>query len=162
MEKKRSPNRIDVVQIVRQIRQQIEEQHMANATAASVRQQVRAQIRNLLQQAPYPGDVKKDLLDQDLLWIFDPQSFWYSRRPVWGAVINVLRRILRPIVKLFFNPDPLLHHIHRMSYWMAFQQQLIEDLMVERELERRARARHKRSHRSGSTRMRTSRSETRR
>ena len=162
MEKKRSQNRIDVVQIVRQIRQQIEEQHMANATAANVRQQVRAQMRTLLQQAPYPSDVKKDLIDQDLAWIFDPQSFWYSRRPVWGAIINVLRRILRPIVKLFFNPDPLLHYMHRMSYWLAFQQQLIEDLMVERELERRARARRQRSHRNSHSRTRTSRSETRR
>jgi len=134
MEKRRSGPKVDVVQIVQQIRRQIEAQHTEQATASQVRQEVRDRLLIQWRQLPFPEDVKKDVADQRLQWLFDPDAFWFSRRPGWGPIINFFRRLFRPIVKLFFNPDPLLHHVHRLSYLVQFQTQLIEDLLVEREL----------------------------
>ncbi|MCS7311866.1 MAG: hypothetical protein NZ742_03005 [Acidobacteria bacterium] len=161
MEKRRSGPKVDVVQIVQQIRRQIEERHTEQATASQVRQEVRDRLLIQWCQLPLPEDVKKDVADQQLRWLLDPEAFWFSRRPGWGPVINLFRRLFRPFVKLFFNPDPLLHHVHRLSYIVQFQIQLIEDLLVERELlQRKAvdRGRSRRLARSGRRRKSSDRS----
>lgn len=135
---------VDVVRIVRQIRQQIEQRHEAQAKASQVRAEIREQMRILWDQSPFPDDVKKDIADRDLLWIFDPQQFWFSQRRRWGFLINMIHRLLRPLVKLFFNPDAVLHYMHRLGYLVAFQNQLLEDLLVERELYRRGTSKRRR------------------
>ncbi len=152
MEQRRSGPKVDVVQIVQQIRRQIEEQHTEQATASQVRQGVRDRLLIQWRQLPFPEDVKKDLADCQLQWLFDPDAFWSSRRPGWGPVIKAFRHLFRPFVKLFFNPDPLLHYVHRLSYLVQFQHQLIEDLLVERELLQQkasGRGRRRRFSRSG-------------
>lgn len=137
MEKRRSGPKVDVVQIVQQIRRQIEEQHTAQATASQVRQEVRDRLLIQWRQLPFPEDVKKDVADRQLQWVLDPDAVWVSRRPGWGPVLTLLRRLFRPLLKVFFNPDPLLHYVHRLGYIVQFQNQVIEDLLVERELLRR-------------------------
>ncbi len=136
MQNRKNRKSVDVVQIVNQVRRTIEKREARMDTAGAVRERVRGQLIHRIQRAPIPEDVKQDLIDARMEWIFDPSAFWWSRRPGIGPLLNLFRRLTRPLVKIFFNPDAMLHHLNRLSYLVMYQQQLIEDLMVEIELQK--------------------------
>lgn len=125
---------VDVVHIVRKVRTQLEHQSAQLQAAGQLREKIRDNLRSQMQRMNFPSDVIDDLLGQHLEWVLDPDIFWISKRPVIGPILNFFRKIIRPIIKLFFNPDALLHSINRLSYLVVFQQKLIEDLLVENEL----------------------------
>ncbi len=131
---RKKTQRVDVVHIVRKIRTRLEHQSAQLQAAGQLREKVRDNLRSQLQRMNFPPDIVDDLLGHHLEWIFDPDVFWTSKRPGIGPILNFFRKIMRPFVKLFFNPDPLLHSLNRLSYLVLFQQKLIEDLLVEHEL----------------------------
>lgn len=144
MPRKSEPKNVDVVQIVQQVRRTIEKRESRFDNAGTTRERVRDRLIHKISRAPMPDDVKQDLINARMEWIFDPESFWWSRRPGIGPFINMFRRIAKPIVKLFFNPDAVLHHLNRLSYLVIYQQQLIEDLFVDLEFNRQKEYRTKR------------------
>ena len=149
MQRKPNEPSVDVVQIVQQVRKTIEKREARMDNAGTTRERVRDRMIHRITRASMPEDVKRDLIEARMEWVFDPETFWWSRRPVLGSFLNLLRRLARPLVKLFFNPDALLHHVNRLSYLVMYQQQLLEDLMVELEFAREGREKEEERKSSG-------------
>ena len=115
---------IDVEQIMQQIRIRIREKRGVDYTEEEVRELANVKLERFLD----PKNVRSDLLDHyrrrsaevasapPLTGEFDPTSVYRSSRPgVVGRALHLIRRLLNPLLKLFFNPAPLLDSISGQS-----------------------------------------------
>jgi hypothetical protein len=131
---------VDVEQIMRQIRARIREKRGVDYTENEIRELANVKLEKFLD----PGGVRSDLLEQyrkgrdssDTLrnYAFEDTTLYESSRPfiVW------LRKIFQPILKLFFNPNPLIEVLHKQSklndsflHSEALYYELIHNLVLE-------------------------------
>jgi hypothetical protein len=129
----RSDN-VDVERIMQQIRQRIREKRGADYTEEQVRELASVKLERFLD----PGNVRSDLTEHfrrsqasgprpapmalpplgdrpqpaELL-AFDHDIIYRSSRGALGKLLYLIRRGLNPILKLFFNPNPIVHALHR-------------------------------------------------
>ena len=118
---------IDVEQLMEQIRARIREKRGVDYTEQQIRELAGVKLERFLD----PGNVRSDLLDHyrqraeeppDPLRVdppppsvnfeFDGDTIYRSSRGVLGRIIYGIRRLLRPVLKLFFNPTPIVHALH--------------------------------------------------
>ena len=112
----RSDN-VDVEQIMRQIRSRIREKRGVDYTEDEIRELANVKLEKFLD----PRGVRSDLLEQyrrrressatPRNYAFEDTTLFESSRPIVGF----FRRLLRPILKLFFNPNPLIEALHIQS-----------------------------------------------
>jgi hypothetical protein len=131
---------VDVEQIMRQIRARIREKRGVDYTENEIRELANVKLEKFLD----PGGVRSDLLEQYRKgrdsagtlrnYAFEDTTLYESSRPfiVW------LRKILQPILKLFFNPNPLIDVLHKQSklndsflHSEALYYELIHNLVLE-------------------------------
>src|SRR5690349_9415174 len=104
----RSDN-IDVEQIMKQIRSRIREKRGVDYTEEEIRELATVKLEKFLD----PRGVRSDLLDQFRRsraamppaknFAFEESTLYETHR----GLIRWLRKILNPILKLFFNPNPI-------------------------------------------------------
>ena len=118
---------IDVEQLMEQIRARIREKRGVDYTEQQIRELAGVKLERFLD----PRNVRSDLLDHyrqraeeppDPLRVdppppsvnfeFDGDTIYRSSRGVVGRIIYGIRRLLRPVLKLFFNPNPIVHALH--------------------------------------------------
>jgi hypothetical protein len=109
----RSDN-VDVEQIMSQIRARIREKRGVDYTEEEIRELARVKLEKFLD----PGRVRSDLLEQFRQtkaampappnYAFEDSTIFESRR----GIVRVVRKILKPVLKLFFNPNPLIQALH--------------------------------------------------
>src|SRR6187551_3592104 len=112
----RSDN-VDVEQIMRQIRSRIREKRGVDYTEEEIRELANVKLEKFLD----PRGVRSDLLEQfrrkreaspvPLNFKFEDTTLFETRR----SFVAFMRRMLRPILKLFFNPNPLIEALHIQS-----------------------------------------------
>jgi hypothetical protein len=79
-------------------------------------------------------DLKSGLLEElrgsDARWnyTFDPETIYRSSR---GGLLEQVRRILRPVQKLFWNPTPLIAALSRQKDINATQAHVLHNLVLE-------------------------------
>jgi len=104
---------IDVEQIMRQIRARIREKRGVDYTEEQIQELAKIRLEKFLD----PKGVRSDLLEQfrqtaqqDVppTYEFDDKTLMRSGNPI----IAFIRRLLQPILKLFFSPNPLVHALH--------------------------------------------------
>jgi hypothetical protein len=105
---------VDVEQIMRQIRARIREKRGADYTEQEIRQLANAKLETFLD----PTRVRSDLLEQFRAvrsqqpaapnFAFEDSTMFETHRPL----LRFMRRLLRPILKLFFNPNPVAEALH--------------------------------------------------
>jgi len=107
---------VDVEQIMEQIRARIREKRGVDYTEQEIRELAAVKLDKFLD----PRGVRSDLLDQfrnaqppdaplDLPnYAFESTTLFDSHR----AIVRFIRRLLLPILKLFFNPNPLIQALH--------------------------------------------------
>lgn len=113
----RSDN-VDVEQIMRQIRARIREKRGVDYTEDEIRELAAVKLEQFLD----PRGVRSDLLDQFRRsraalppapsFAFEDSTIYDSHR---APVLRWIRDLLKPIVKLFFNPNPLIQALHIQS-----------------------------------------------
>jgi hypothetical protein len=134
---------VDVEQIMRQIRARIREKRGADYTEAELQQLAKVKLEKFLD----PRGVRSDLLEQ-----FRAQrtsapplsNFEFGEGTLYEThrgPLRALRRLLSPILKLFFNPDKIttaLHlqsqlntHLIRLDQHEPLMYELIHNLTVE-------------------------------
>src|SRR3954463_7110546 len=134
----RSDN-VDVEQIMRQIRARIREKRGVDYTEDEIRELANVKLEKFLD----PRGVRSDLLEQfrrakaDVParnYKFEDTTLFESNRPI----VRFIRRMLRPILKLFFNPNPLIEALHIQAELNTtslrhqdLQQELIHNLVLE-------------------------------
>src|SRR5436190_12874963 len=140
---------VDVEQIMEQIRARIREKRGVDYTEQEIRELAAVKLEKFLD----PRGVRSDLLDQfrkaqppdaplDLPnYAFEANTLFDSHR----GIVRFIRRLLLPILKLFFNPNPLIQALniqarlntiraehetaHRASHHLFYE--LIHNLVVE-------------------------------
>jgi hypothetical protein len=108
---------VDVEQIMRQVRARIREKRGVDYTEQEIRELASVKLERFLD----PQGVRSDLLEQYRRrrtasttarnYAFEDTTLYASSRPLLGAI----RKLLNPILKLFFNPNPLIEALHIQS-----------------------------------------------
>ena len=147
---------IDVEQLMEQIRARIREKRGVDYTEQQVRELAAAKLEQFLD----PKNVRSDLLDhyrrraaeapggvggvppRPPLFEFDGDTIYRSSRGVVGRVLYGIRRLLRPVLKLFFNPTPIVHALHtqqqinaQIDWMMERSEQIAAKLKARAELD---------------------------
>jgi hypothetical protein len=126
----RSDN-VDVEQIMRQIRSRIREKRGVDYTEEEIRELANVKLEKFLD----PRGVRSDLLEQFRRkreaslppnFKFEDTTLFETHR----SFLAFIRRMLRPILKLFFNPNPLIEALHIQSK-LNGQQAVLEPLYYE-------------------------------
>ena len=128
---------VNVEQIMEQIRARIREKRGADYTEQQIQELAAVKLEKFLD----PRGVRSDLLEQFRRaqppysppelpnYAFEDVTLFESHR----APLRIMRKILRPILKLFFNPNPLIQALNIQSR--------LNTMYAEREAKREA-ARH--------------------
>ncbi len=113
----RSDN-VDVEQIMHQIRARIREKRGVDYTEQQIRELATVKLERFLD----PDGIRSDLLDQfhraratsEPLpsFEFEDTTLYKSHRL---PILETIRKLLNPILKLFFNPNPLIQALHIQS-----------------------------------------------
>ena len=104
---------VNVEQIMEQIRARIREKRGVDYTEQQIRELAAVKLEKFLD----PRAVRSDLLnefrrgDPDPNYAFEDDTIFRSTR----GVVQIIRRLLAPVLKLFFNPNPLIHVLHMQS-----------------------------------------------
>ena len=108
---------VDVEQIMRQIRARIREKRGVDYTEEEIRELANVKLETFLD----PRGVRSDLLAQFRLkrdastsprnFAFENTTLYESSRPF----LRWMRKVLNPILKLFFNPNPIVDALHIQS-----------------------------------------------
>jgi hypothetical protein len=112
----RSDN-VDVEQIMRQIRARIREKRGVDYTEEEIRELANVKLEKFLD----PKGVRSDLLDQfrrSRAALPPPENFAFEESTLFEThrgIIRWIRRLLKPVLKLFFNPNPLIGALHIQS-----------------------------------------------
>src|SRR5436190_815971 len=111
---------VNVEQIMEQIRARIREKRGVDYTEQEVRELAAVKLEKFLD----PRGVRSDLLEQFRKkesaetsqplpnYEFTDQTLYETHR----APIRWIRRLLNPLLKLFFNPNPLIQALHIQSH----------------------------------------------
>src|SRR5262245_24078616 len=109
----RSDN-VDVEQIMQQIRARIGEKRGVDYTEEEIRELARVKLEKFLD----PRGVRSELLERFRRtkaaepappnFVFEDTTIYETHR----GLIRALRRLLNPILKLFFNPNPISQALH--------------------------------------------------
>jgi hypothetical protein len=119
---------IDVEQIMRQIRARIRDKRGADYTEDEIRELAAVKLEKFLD----PRAVRSDLLQHyrkqhqptplilpeeahPPLWNFTPDTVYVSDRGVAGKILGIIRKILKPISKLFFHVDTVWDVLSKQS-----------------------------------------------
>jgi hypothetical protein len=126
----RSEN-VDVEQIMRQIRARIREKRGVDYTEDEIRELANVKLEKFLD----PRGVRSDLLEQfrRKREASLPPNFKFEETTLFEThrgFLAFMRRLLKPILKLFFNPNPLIEALHIQSKLNA-QQAALEPLYYE-------------------------------
>ena len=110
---------IDVEQIMEQIRARIREKRGVDSAEQEIQEQAKAKLAAFLD----PAAAHADLIDQLRkvrpayeppqlpAYDFEDSTLYDSTR----GLLRQIRRLLNPILKLFFNPNPLIRALHIQS-----------------------------------------------
>jgi hypothetical protein len=109
---------VDVEQIMQQIRERIREKRGVDYTEEQVRELAQVKLERFLD----PRNVRSDLvehyrrqrtMDAPLeTFEFEDVTIYQSHRM---PLLRAIRRILNPLLKLFFNPNPIIRALHLQS-----------------------------------------------
>jgi hypothetical protein len=107
---------VDVEQIMRQIRARVREKRGADYTEAELQQLAQVKLEKFLD----PRGVRSDLLEQFRSRPANPSApnFEFEEGTLYEThrgALRTLRRLFRPILKLFFNPDRITTALHIQS-----------------------------------------------
>lgn len=113
---------VDVEQIMRQIRSRIQEKRGVDYTEEQIRELATVRLEKFLD----PKNLRSDLLEQfrrsrpalpgegrpvEPPYVFDDQTLFASHR----GPLRAIRKLLRPLLKLFFNPNTLNQVLHAQA-----------------------------------------------
>src|SRR5690349_8849993 len=127
---------VDVEQIMRQIRARIREKRGVDYTEAEIQQLAKVKLEKFLD----PRGLRSDLLEQFRKREFTPSAplpkLELKDFTIYGThrgALRSIRQMLQPILKLFINPNPLVHFVWTFAHGQAEINEEIERWMRKRE-----------------------------
>ncbi|HJZ10739.1 MAG TPA: hypothetical protein VJ521_01230 [Acidobacteriota bacterium] len=123
-------HQVDVVEIMRKIRQSAAGSRAELTLEEKVRREAKTEMMGLLQSAQVPDLIADEIRQNNQQEPYDPRTLYSSKRAGVGVIIGLIRTILKPITKLFINLDPMAHQVHRLTVLNNFYLKTIQDLVV--------------------------------
>jgi hypothetical protein len=124
---------VDVERLLAEVQRRVEERRGTLYTQEELRFIAERPLEGVVQ----PHDVRADLLDEfrkrDASWnySFDAQTLVRSSHGPAGRAIEAVRRLLAPVQKLFWNPNPMIAALSRQSDLNRFSVDLLHNLVLE-------------------------------
>jgi hypothetical protein len=125
---------VDVEKVMRDVRERIaEKKRRGLLTDAEVREIAGHPLHPVVE----PHDLKSSLLGEILetpsrwSFAFDPETVYRSSRGGSGRALETIRRWLRPVQKLFWNPTPMISALSRQAELNAAYAHLLHNLTLE-------------------------------
>jgi hypothetical protein len=124
---------VDVEAIMRAIRKRIDEKRQGLYTEEEIREIADHRLDAVLDAHEFNSDFIKDFREGPGRWNFQfgADTVYKSSRGAVGQVLGLIRRVLRPIQKLFWNPNPMISALSRQSDLNAYYVHLLHNLAVE-------------------------------
>jgi hypothetical protein len=124
---------IDVESIMNTIRKRIEEKRRGLYTEEEVREIAQMKLDAVLDAHEFNSDFAAAFRARDAKWNFSftPDTLYASSRGFSGSLIRLARRIANPVLKLFFNPNPIISALSRQSDLNRYYLQLLHNLAAE-------------------------------
>ncbi|MBI3931802.1 MAG: hypothetical protein HY317_00175 [Acidobacteria bacterium] len=124
---------VDVQEVMRSIRKRIEEKKQGLYTDEEIREIAERQLDAVLDAHDFTSDFIGDFRSPDRRWNFefDPETLYRSSRGVVGRLLMTARRILRPVQKLFWNPNPMISALSRQSDLNRYYVHLLHNFALE-------------------------------
>lgn len=122
---------------VERIRQAIQEEIARKKGDLYTDEELQALAERGLDAVLQGGELRGDLLEEfrarDGQWnySFDTETVYRSSRGLVGQVLETLRRVLRPIQKLFWNPNPMISALSRQADLNRYYVHLLHNLVLE-------------------------------
>jgi hypothetical protein len=124
---------VDLERLLAEVQRRVEERRGTLYTEEELRFIAERPLEGVVQ----PHDVRADLLEEfrrrDGSWnyTFDAQTLYRSSRGLAGRAIEAARRLLGPVQKLFWNPNPMVAALSRQSDLNRFSVDLLHNLVLE-------------------------------
>jgi hypothetical protein len=113
---------VDVEQIMRQIRARIQEKRGVDYTEQQIQELANVKLERFLD----PKGIRSDLVEQfkrrdtklEPFHLHPEPSHGFDAEMLYGThrgLLRLIRRLLNPILKLFFNPGTVIHALHKQT-----------------------------------------------
>ncbi len=124
---------VDVEAIMSSIRKRIEEKRKGLYTEEEVREIAEHRLDAVLDAHDFNSDFIADFRADPSRWnfLFGADTVYESSRGAVGRLLHSIRRALRPIQKLFWNPNPVISALSRQSDLNAYYVHLLHGFAVE-------------------------------
>lgn len=125
---------VDVEAIMANIRRKIEEKRKGLYTEEEVREIAEMKLDAVLEASEFNSDFVAAFRARDENWNyrFGPETIYASSHAGGGGLIRAARRILNPVLKLFFNPNPITSALSRQAdlnrYYVILLHNMAEEL----------------------------------
>jgi hypothetical protein len=124
---------VDVEEIMRSIRKRIEEKRKGLYTEDEIREIAEHTLDSVLDAHDFNSDFVSDFRAEPQRWNFQfgPQTIYRSSRGAVGQALEKLRALLKPVQKLFWNPNPMISALSRQADLNSYYVHLLHNLAVE-------------------------------
>lgn len=124
---------IDVESVMATIRSRIEEKRKGLYTEEEVREIAEMKLDSVLDASQFNSDFVAAFRARDEQWnfTFGPETIYQSSRGVSGQLIRLARSVLNPVLKLFFNPNPIISSLSRQADLNRYYVSLLHNMAVE-------------------------------
>jgi hypothetical protein len=108
---------VDVDELMRQVRQAIAEKKRGLYSEDELREIAERPLERVLDAHDFKSGLLAELLENPARWnyTFGPDAVYRSSRGAVGQALEAVRRALRPVQKLFWNPTPMISALSRQS-----------------------------------------------
>jgi len=126
-------DQVDVEAVMATIRKRIDEKRKGLYTEQEVREIAEMKLDAVLDAQEFNVDFAQAFRSRDARWnyTFDRETIYASSRGAAGQIIRLLRRIFNPLLKLLFNPNPIIAALSRQSDLNRYYVQLLNNMAVE-------------------------------
>jgi len=124
---------IDVESVMATIRSRIEEKRKGLYTEEEVREIAEMKLDSVLDASQFNSDFVAAFRARDAQWnfTFGPETIYQSSRGLSGQLIRLARTVLNPVLKLFFNPNPIISALSRQADLNRYYVSLLHNMAVE-------------------------------
>lgn len=125
---------VDVRQVMAEVRRRIEERKAQGLLSdAEIREISERRLHPILDPHDFKSSLLPELLGQSERWnySFDAETVYRSSRGTVGQFLERIRGVLRPLQKLFWNPNPMISALSRQADLNTYYVHLLHNLSAE-------------------------------
>jgi hypothetical protein len=124
---------VDVEAIMRSIRERIDQKRKGLYTDAEIREIAERRLDAVLEAREFKSDFVEEFRARSARWnfVFGAETIYESSRGALGRGLMLVRRLLRPLQKLFWNPNVMISALSRQSDLNAYYVHLLHNFALE-------------------------------